>query len=333
MGVKILFVDDEKGIREQVEIFFERQREGFEINTASDSEEAVDLFKDEKYDAIISDYKLPEKSGIDLLKYVRRRDDEVPFIMLTGKGDEDIAIKALNLGADRYFRKKTNPRELYKNLAQAVKEVVKKSRKKSPLVHYNPKVSVLLKELLDGDLEILEPDMSDNEGISISYPEVVDLLELSKEESLEILESLVDDGYLKKKFYDQFLSCPSCFSSDVKLSASCPKCGSLNTRKKEIIEHLNCGYQGETKKFEDKNGDYICPKCKKELKAIGVDYAKMSDIRVCKSCGEISDSTDYIIRCEDCEKSFDMEEGEEKRLYSYHLKEKKKTKIRTELKE
>jgi len=298
------------------------------VRTVANSEKALELFEEESFDVIISDYKLPEKNGIKLLKEVREVDRNIPFVMLTGKGDENIAIKALNLGANKYFKKEPNPRGLYNGLSQAIKEVIRRSGTDSLLRYYPSGVSMLLEDMLEDKIETIEPMMFSKDNSSISYPEAEKKLELSTEKSIEILESLVDDGYLKKDFYDQFLVCPGCVSSNIKISTTCPKCGSLKSEKKEIIEHLDCGYQGSREKFENEDGDYICPKCHKELQAIGVDYSKMSDIKLCKSCGKIFDTSDYILRCDSCEKSFDIEEGEEKKVYSYRINERKKPKIR-----
>ncbi|KXB01032.1 hypothetical protein AKJ45_01185 [candidate division MSBL1 archaeon SCGC-AAA261F19] len=67
-------------------------------------------------------------NGIKFLKNVRERDDDIPFIIFTGKGREEVAMEALNLGADRYFQKGGNPKSRFTILANAVVNEVKRRR-------------------------------------------------------------------------------------------------------------------------------------------------------------------------------------------------------------
>ena len=57
------------------------------------------------YDAIISDYQIPDMDGIEFLKKVRSSGNSIPFIIFTGKGREEVVIEALNAGADFYLQK------------------------------------------------------------------------------------------------------------------------------------------------------------------------------------------------------------------------------------
>ncbi len=333
LKMNILLVDDEEGIRDQAKIYLEREDEKFHIETVRTAEEALDEFEEKDIDVIVTDYKLPEMNGIDLLKEVRKEDNEIPFVILTGKGDEDIAIKALNLGADKYFKKRQDTKELYTSLAKTIKEIISEREKGEILQDFPSEVLDLLRKMLDGEIGSLEPEIFVQDGSSTSYPDAEDILNLSSGETVEVLESLVRREILERKFFDQFLVCPSCASSNIKISSACPNCGSLRTQKKEIIEHLDCGYQAATQQFSEEDGRYLCPKCNEELQAIGVDYSKMSDIGTCESCGEIFDSPDYILRCDSCEDKFRLEEGEEKNIYSYKLNEENKMKLRMKLKE
>lgn len=122
--MKILFVDDNKLLRTQTKINLENSDYDFEIDTASNVDEALDLIKEKKYDAIISDYMMEDRNGLDFLKAIRKKNEEIPFIMFTGKGDETVAQEALNLGADRYIKKEGDALSQYDKLAEALVEVI-----------------------------------------------------------------------------------------------------------------------------------------------------------------------------------------------------------------
>ncbi len=121
--IRVLFIDDEPDITEQAKIFLEKQDEKLDIETATSAEEGLELLENEEFQIIVSDYKMPEMNGIDLLRTLREKNNDIPFIILTGKGKEEAAMKALNLGADRYFQKGGEPKSQYAVLADAILQV------------------------------------------------------------------------------------------------------------------------------------------------------------------------------------------------------------------
>ena len=100
----ILYVDDEPGLLEIGKHFIETH-EGFLVDTVSSAKEALVRLSSCHYDAIISDYQMPEMDGIEFLKEVRRQYGNIPFVLFTGKGREEIVIQAINNGADFYVQK------------------------------------------------------------------------------------------------------------------------------------------------------------------------------------------------------------------------------------
>ncbi|MDI7252815.1 MAG: PAS domain S-box protein, partial [Actinomycetota bacterium] len=86
----------------------EREDPGLEIVSVATAEEALRLLEEDGFQVVVSDYVLgPGMSGIDLLKAVRERDPELPFILLTGQGNEEVASLALREGADDYIIKRS----------------------------------------------------------------------------------------------------------------------------------------------------------------------------------------------------------------------------------
>ncbi len=108
--MKILLVDDEPDFLEQAEIFLKKEDDRFVIESATTVEKALNLIEDKDIDAVISDYRMPDKDGIEFLKTLREeKDDDIPFLLFTGKGWEEVAMNALNLGANKYIWKNEEP--------------------------------------------------------------------------------------------------------------------------------------------------------------------------------------------------------------------------------
>jgi two-component system alkaline phosphatase synthesis response regulator PhoP len=109
---RILIADDEADILEIVG--YNLEREGYEVITAKDGQQALDLAKREKPDLIILDIMMPYKSGIEVCNLLRSHPDfkETLIIMLTALNDESTHIKGLDSGADDYISKPISPKVL-----------------------------------------------------------------------------------------------------------------------------------------------------------------------------------------------------------------------------
>ena len=106
----------------------------FKIDTAYSVEEAFNKLTKQSYDVIISDYEMPLKNGLQFLQELREQKNDIPFILFTGKGREEVVIKALNLGADRYVNKNGDPETVYFELAHAINATVEQKKSKSKIV-------------------------------------------------------------------------------------------------------------------------------------------------------------------------------------------------------
>ena len=97
-SIHILHVDDEPCILVVSKQILELEG-NFRVDSVSSVKEAEEKLSLQKYDAIISDYEMPGKNGLQFLKELREEPNDIPFIIFTGKGREDVVIQALNLGA------------------------------------------------------------------------------------------------------------------------------------------------------------------------------------------------------------------------------------------
>lgn len=123
----ILVVEDEPVLLEVIKLTMEKMG-GFEVTAVLNAENALEKIGNRKYSAIISDYDMPGMNGLEFLETVRASGDDTPFIIFTGKGREEIAIKAYELGADHYIQKGGDTRSLFYEIIQKINTAVEKKQ-------------------------------------------------------------------------------------------------------------------------------------------------------------------------------------------------------------
>ncbi|WHY76760.1 response regulator transcription factor [Neobacillus sp. WH10] len=136
--MKILLVDDERRIIEVLEAYLER--EGYEIHSADNGIDALKKAKTIDPDLIILDLMLPDISGEEVCRLVRKESD-VPILMLTAKSAEDDRINGIVMGADDYLTKPFSPREVVVRV-QAILRRVKKTEKVERLEFNGKKLAI-----------------------------------------------------------------------------------------------------------------------------------------------------------------------------------------------
>jgi len=193
-----------------------------------------------------------------------------------------------------------------------------------------PRVLRLLERILDGKIGVIEPVLEPSSPGGFRYPVVDELLETSGDESIKILESLVEAGTLQKRFYDKIFSCPVCGSFNGVLSTQCPACGSAHIRRGRTLEHLPCAFVGLEEEFKADPG-YTCPKCRKELRLLGTDYRIAGKSYKCQNCGEVFPDSVERWHCLRCSKYSPIEDAPESIVYSYQLNEAVRDRLRVEL--
>ncbi|NLA38955.1 MAG: response regulator, partial [Methanomicrobiales archaeon] len=106
--VRVLVVDDEPAFLELTRAWLEWSGD-IQVEVTASAVQGLSMLAKTRYDAIVSDYKMPEMDGIEFLKEVRRRGMAIPFIIISGRGNEEVVIDALNSGADFYLQKGDDP--------------------------------------------------------------------------------------------------------------------------------------------------------------------------------------------------------------------------------
>jgi len=123
----VLYIDDEKDLLDLGKIFLEQSGD-LHVDTTISVTEALDKLKHRPYDGIISDYQMPRMNGIEVLRYIRSHYKDLPFILFTGKGREEVVIEALNSGADFYIQKGGDPKSQFVELEHKIKNAINRRR-------------------------------------------------------------------------------------------------------------------------------------------------------------------------------------------------------------
>jgi PAS domain S-box-containing protein len=124
---RVLYVDEDLSFGEMISTVLEERTDSFEVDTVRDAETALETVRNESIDCVVSDYSMPEMDGLELLRSIRREYDELPFLLLTGQGSEDIASEAISAGVTDYIQKEQGS-EHYSLLANRITNAVEQYR-------------------------------------------------------------------------------------------------------------------------------------------------------------------------------------------------------------
>ncbi len=125
----ILVVEDEASIAEVVSLYLKRA--GFNVQTASDGKQAMELFESQGPDFVVLDLMLPEVDGLSLTRWLRDRSN-VPIIMLTARREEIDRIAGLEMGADDYVVKPFSPQELVSRVRAVMRRLGREGAEAEP---------------------------------------------------------------------------------------------------------------------------------------------------------------------------------------------------------
>lgn len=134
MKTRVLLVDDDPEVLDVIRILMQQKAPELEIITTDTARNALEKTEKENFDIIISDYLMPDSSGLDLLEALRSGGDESVFVMWTGHSREEIAIKALNLGADYYILKGANIKEQFDTIRDIIKKTTSKKKESGQFI-------------------------------------------------------------------------------------------------------------------------------------------------------------------------------------------------------
>jgi DNA-binding NtrC family response regulator len=120
MGERILVVDDEIDILELLEMII-TDRTDYEVTTTNNPVEVPELLKKASYDLIITDLRMPDIDGIELIEMVKQIDNQLPFIILTAYGTIESAVEAMRKGAFDYITKPFRQEQILLTIEKVMK--------------------------------------------------------------------------------------------------------------------------------------------------------------------------------------------------------------------
>ena len=119
---KILIIEDEEPIRRVLVRILTDEDSNFEVHEASDGKKGLDLIKNDSYDLVLCDIKMPKVDGIELLQRTRKTNSTIPFIMLTGHGNIETAVESMKLGAYDFISKPPDLNRLINSVRNALEK-------------------------------------------------------------------------------------------------------------------------------------------------------------------------------------------------------------------
>jgi PAS domain S-box-containing protein len=125
--IRVLHVDDDAGFLDVARQCLEEQSE-LQLDTALSVKEALKKLRCSEYDVVVSDYQLSGENGLEFMGKLRREGNDVPFILFTCKGKEEIAIEALNSGVYRYVGKEGDAEAMFGELRHSICDAVRERR-------------------------------------------------------------------------------------------------------------------------------------------------------------------------------------------------------------
>jgi len=214
--VRILHVDDDRDLRELTVSFLEREDDRFTVDTASNAAEGLEHLSGKSYDCIVSDYDMPKQDGIEFLHSVREEYPDLPFILYTGKGSEEVASEAISAGVTDYLQKESGTDQytvLANRIANAVEHnrsqqlVERSERRLREIIDSIPQLLYVVDE--DGTYRIANDTLAEfhDTGVEdIEGSHVTDVLhDPAAERFLEHLQTTLEAGH-EKEFSEVELS-------------------------------------------------------------------------------------------------------------------------------
>jgi len=129
--MKILLIDDQINVVQSLKEAIEPA--GHDCSTFQDPVQALDAFKQDEYDLVLTDYKMPGMNGLELLTAIQQVKPGTPVIMFTGYAAIENVIEATNVGVFAFYRKPINIRELLKTLATLQSNILLKKQKEKEI--------------------------------------------------------------------------------------------------------------------------------------------------------------------------------------------------------
>ena len=285
-----------------------------DIHLATTGQEGVSLFKKiieaGSNPLIFLDYNLPDCTANSVMSRILTIKPYTKIIIETANSKEDESIKeVIGLGAYHYIQKPLRFHQI-EGIIKILEE------EDAFLEKEDDQVKELEEAVKKTEKEINEHvDFVLKSTTQISLNKITSILKVSDELILQYLQKLEKDGKIIKIDDKKEIACNQCDSVRTSQIFYCPNCKSSDFKLGKLIEHYDCGNITEDNTYTDDT----CPNCKKEIKALGVDYRVMHNHYICNNCKEFFPeiSTEYL--CLNCENNFKIDDARWKSSINYKV--------------
>lgn len=240
MSSKILVIDDDTSFCIMLKTFL--QKKGYDVTNAFNAEEARELLKNQVYDVVLTDIRLPDSDGLEILKTVKEIAFATQVILMTGYTDIKTAVRAMKIGAYDYVGKPINPDEILHTIEQALKKTDEK--KQHPQQKEKPKTNA--------------PSIAFVTGISSHSDQLHEYISLVAPTNMSVL--IIGDSGTGKEYIAHSIHMQSKRSGKPFIAVDCgaiPK----ELASSEFFGHLKGSFTGavndKTGHFEAANGGTI----------------------------------------------------------------------------
>ncbi len=175
---RILYVDGDEASAAHTAACLEREADSFEVVTADSVRDGLDRIETERVDCVVSEYDLPDRTGLEFLETVRERYGELPFVIFTGHGSEAVASEAIGAGVTDYLQQSNEPgRDAV--LANRVAAAVDEYRSRSEDESSEERLSLLVDESpmgvieWDGEMRVVQMNPAAEDILGYSEAELV----------------------------------------------------------------------------------------------------------------------------------------------------------------
>lgn len=278
------------------------------IQTALDGKSGIKLFKEfiknKKQPIVFLDFKLPDMNAKSIMAQILEIKPDARIIIETASDESEEDIKeVIRRGAYMYLQKPIRVEEL--------KSIMTVLEEEEAIFCKNPSSE----QKDDTKKAYQEIDLQFNTYKRASVNKLSECSLMKEEDVLSYLKKLELDGKIIPLDEIREISCNSCGSFNLTPVLYCPSCNSSKLKKGKLIKHFDCGNSFLEEEYKDDK----CPKCKKELKALGLDYHKYDNYYVCINCGGKFPHIEIKFVCLKCDNTFTIENGKWKLSMEYRL--------------
>lgn len=311
-GIKILIVDDDELSNDSLRmLLMEILSNKAEISSLNTGNMVIQSIVKNRFDIVFLDNKLPDKSGLSILREIKEKNIDTNIIFITGFSDEQLAVKAMKLGARDYIAKGNMD---VNRLLEAINDIV---LDKCSVVEIDAETLSEIQSIFSYSDEIKPHNL-----IEVKYDSKIDF----DKNILNSLDIMYNNKYIDKKKLFSIAVCPKCGSNPKESYLTCPVCDSTDIVKGEVIEHNKCHHIDFKSNFIDSDGNFECPKCGEVLKQIGVDYLRIGTNYKCSN-SHIFPYPEHKYICVECDVEFKENEANLKGVYKYSMLENGKSRL------